>query len=271
MNPCGIILKTIDSGVTWTSTGINHVLNSVYFPDANTGYAVGGNDYMNPYGVIFKTTDGGDTWSELSSGTTHPLHSVFFTDVNTGYVAGDYGTIRKTINGGTTWTALQSGTSDYFNSVYFSTANKGYVVGNGGILKTINSGITWIADSSGTWNTLNSVFFTDTATGYVVGYSGTILKTGNGGETSVKRLPPQENSFTIYPNPANNRIRIITTKSVQEEILVTILTISGDPMMNDRFRYSNQIEMDVSMLAKGIYLVKIQTEEGMEVKKLVVE
>ena len=42
-------------------------LSSVYFTDANTGYAVGG------FGTIVKTTNGGTTWTALSSGTTNDL------------------------------------------------------------------------------------------------------------------------------------------------------------------------------------------------------
>jgi hypothetical protein len=41
--------------------------------------------------------------------------------------------------------------------------------------------------------------------------------------------------------------------------------------MLDKFRNQNKIELDVSTLARGIYLVKIQTKTGLEVKKLVME
>jgi LEA14-like dessication related protein len=58
---------------------------------------------------------------------------------------------------------------------------------------------------------------------------------------------------------------------VQEEIVVVIFTIKGEQVMNKKFRNQNQVEIDVRTLAKGIYLVKIQSGEGMEVKKLVVE
>jgi photosystem II stability/assembly factor-like uncharacterized protein len=93
----GIILKTINGGTTWTivyqGTG-GQFLYSVYFPGADTGYAVG------QAGIILRTIDGGSTWSVLTSGTTNELFSVFFTDPNTGYVVGKGGTILKTTNGG---------------------------------------------------------------------------------------------------------------------------------------------------------------------------
>ena len=57
----GTILKTIDGGTTWTtlSSGTTNDLNSVYFTDANTGYAVGDT------GTILKTIDGGTTWTAI--------------------------------------------------------------------------------------------------------------------------------------------------------------------------------------------------------------
>jgi hypothetical protein len=157
-------------------------------------------------------------------------------------------------------------------SVFFPTSNTGYIVDQGGeIIKTTNGGNSWTVDSSGTWNSLSSVFFTDSTTGYVVGHTGTILKTGNGGVDFIEQHITTGTKFAICPNPANDRITITGTKMVQEEIVVVIFTIKGEQVMNKKFRNQNQVEIDVRTLAKGIYLVKIQSGEGMEVKKLVVE
>lgn len=46
-----LVLKTKDGGTTWSSlsVGADYNLTSVFFPDRNMGYAVGGD------GAIFKT------------------------------------------------------------------------------------------------------------------------------------------------------------------------------------------------------------------------
>lgn len=51
----GLILKTTDGGLTWKTqnTGIRANFNDVFFVDAITGYAVGGNS-------VIKTTSGGE-------------------------------------------------------------------------------------------------------------------------------------------------------------------------------------------------------------------
>jgi len=264
-------LKTLDGGATWIPTPIDHVLNSVFFINSDTGFAVGGNDYGNYNGVILKTTDAGATWNELSSGTTHPLRSVFFIDANTGFAVGDFGTIIKTTDGGNTWNSEQSGTIMPFYSVWFTNMNKGYVVGTDGIYKTLNGGLNWTADSSGTWNSFTSVCFTDSTTAYVVGASGCILKTGNGGTSSIETKQKVAEKFLLYPNPANQEIRITTLKRNQEEINIIIFKMNGEEILNQHYRNSSQVEIDVSMFLKGIYLVKIQDKEAAEVKKLMIE
>ena len=110
-------------------------LKSVYFTNANTGYAVGGN------GTIMKTIDGGTNWIRQNSGTAYNIYSVCFTDFNTGYAVGNYGTILKTINGGTDWMTLSSGATNMLLSVYFPSPDIGYIVGYyGTILKTTDGG-----------------------------------------------------------------------------------------------------------------------------------
>jgi photosystem II stability/assembly factor-like uncharacterized protein len=79
------------------NSGTTNNLNSVYFTDANTGYAVGDS------GTIIKTNDGGDNWGIQSSGTSADLYSVQFTDSLTGYAVGDSSIILKTIDGGENW------------------------------------------------------------------------------------------------------------------------------------------------------------------------
>lgn len=95
---CGIILKSVNGGITWSqlSNSNTNNLNSVFFTDANNGWAVGGNG-MAP-GPILNTIDGGNTWI-LSTNASVTLNSVYFPSPNIGYVCGENGTIMK-YNGG---------------------------------------------------------------------------------------------------------------------------------------------------------------------------
>ncbi len=194
----GKILKTTDAGANW-AIQTNADGKSVYFTDANTGYSVG---YS---GTIIKTIDGGTNWTVQTSGTTNNLMSVYFTDANTGYAVGYSGTIIKTIDGGTNWTTQTSGTTNDLMSVYFTVANTGCTVGYGGtILKTIDGGTNWTTQTSGIGVDLYSVYFTVANTGYAVGDMGTILKTINGGTNWTVQTNGTTNClFSVYFPDAN--------------------------------------------------------------------
>jgi hypothetical protein len=77
--------------------------------------------------------------------------------------------------------------------------------------------------------------------------------------------------ITIYPNPATNKISIATNSNLQGETTICIFNMNGALLQQKMFQSQNLIEMDVSNLAKGFYLVKIQTKKEIETKKLVVQ
>lgn len=183
-----MIRKTTNGGTTWSyqdsdlDDDDDITLRSVFFIDANTGFAVGDD------GTIIKTTDGGNDWDDRTSGTTRTLRSVFFINASTGWVVGSDGTIRKTTNGGTTWVAQDSDLDDDDNitlyDVQFIDANTGWAVGSDGvILKTTDGGNDWDEQNSHTGETLRGIHFVNANVGYAVGDEGVIRRTTNGGAT----------------------------------------------------------------------------------------
>lgn len=106
-----------------------------------------------------------------------------------------------------------------------------------------------------------------------MGENGTILKTSNGGSPIgyIEENASPNSTFTIYPNPASNNITITDYRKLPEESIISIFNVTGDQVMYAKFKHLTSIEMDVSMLTRGIYLVKIKTKEGIESKKLVIQ
>lgn len=76
-------------------------INSFYFVDESTAFAVGG------LGAILRTTDGGATWARAITGTQSALRKVVFLDALNGAVAGDNELLLTTADGGNHWTAQQ--------------------------------------------------------------------------------------------------------------------------------------------------------------------
>ena len=81
-----------------TSGTTNH-LNSVFFIDADNGWAVGDS------GTIIHTSDGGNNWNVQPSTTTDELKSVQFVDINNGWISG-WSTLLRTTDEGQNWIDL---------------------------------------------------------------------------------------------------------------------------------------------------------------------
>jgi photosystem II stability/assembly factor-like uncharacterized protein len=283
-----MVLSTNDGGLTWTGQSLlrgrwdseGFKLNSVFFTSADTGFVVGHTGGWMPNGKLYKTVNGGKDWTILTPpelGYFVVFYSVFFTNAKTGYVSGlsstgmmdGYPTILKTIDGGLTWNNYFCGITGV---IYFPDADTGYIVGGGAIQKTTDGGTTWSNPLYVTGNALHSISFPNSETGYIVGDNGTILKTTNGGGlVSAAITQKVESTFTIYPNPATNKISIATNSNQQGETTICIFNMNGALLQQTKFQSQNLIELDVSNLTKGIYLVKIQTNKGIETKKLVVQ
>jgi photosystem II stability/assembly factor-like uncharacterized protein len=182
--------KTNNGGLSWNSQLPDGCfINSIYFINANTGYAVGSNNTGNS--IIFKTINGGTDWEERIYDNSYELRSVYFVNASTGFAVGINGTILKTTDAGNSWLSPNSvPISNVLLSVYFTDANTGYISGGfmgGAIYKTTDGGVSWNSQLM-TDDPIPSIYFTDINTGYAVGNSGLILQTTNGGTTWIPQI-----------------------------------------------------------------------------------
>ncbi|PQV49014.1 putative secreted protein (Por secretion system target) [Jejuia pallidilutea] len=75
-----------------------------------------------------------------------------------------------------------------------------------------------------------------------------------------------ENGFNIYPNPTEGMVYIKNKQSINATIL--IYDVRGSNLFN-KIIDTSEIQIDVSSLSKGIYLLKIQAENNQFVKRIV--
>lgn len=74
-------------------------------------------------------------------------------------------------------------------------------------------------------------------------------------------------TFSIYPNPANGMVNIksdVTMKSVK------IMNYAGQVVYN-RIASGNDLQINTSEIAAGVYVLQIETEEGTSTQKLIIE
>jgi len=201
------------------------------------------------------------------------LYSVYFVNNEIGYIAGEgigSGTILKTTNGGLNWIIQNSGTANALYTLYFCNENTGYVVGGAGtILKTIDGGTNWTSQYSGTSNLLFTVYFSDPNIGYVAGDNGTILMTTNGGITvgvSDNNIPSSR-SLKIYPNPSLDEVTIESSLVLTKSQL-SIMNMNGQQVISRQIT-EPKIQLDISNLPSGIYVVRLINGKSVEVGKFV--
>lgn len=94
------IFKTTDGGNSWLQSTIvnNHpiLINSIYFPSPDTGYAVGEGQYEN----ALRTIDGGLTWTVSETNSSTRFCKVYFKDNLNGLAFGNLGVVMETTTGG---------------------------------------------------------------------------------------------------------------------------------------------------------------------------
>jgi photosystem II stability/assembly factor-like uncharacterized protein len=191
----GIILKTINGGLNWTSLydpQMNYY-HTIYFFNSLTGFAAG---FSSSTGSnIKKTTNGGINWISTNSPLLSQVYKLSFPAPATGYAATKYGVFGKTTDSGLNWNML--GPFDNFSTggIVFTDEFTGYWVGgsyntNEHIRKTTNGGLNWTGTEVDNIYFLNDVKFKNENTLFICGYfqdssgtnyDGLIFKSTNAG------------------------------------------------------------------------------------------
>src|SRR3954468_16094273 len=148
----GTLLKTTDSGATWTriATGITGNLNQVRLLDANTVFIGAGC-------LLRRSDDGGQTFRRIlatSSERQCPANvtSFYFVSAQVGYVLLSDGTVQRTDDGGQSFqqrTAVPgtaaTGTAPSLppHDIWFVSDTTGFAISGGTLFRTTDGGNSW--------------------------------------------------------------------------------------------------------------------------------
>lgn len=70
--------------------------------------------------------------------------------------------------------------------------------------------------------------------------------------------------FNVYPNPAKDKVVIEAQSSIQQ---VTLMGIKGE-LLEDRKTNANKVELNLEGYSKGVYIVRVVTENGVATQKI---
>lgn len=259
-----------------SSSGV--VIGLLFGADANNAVAAKGSR-------VHKTTNGGTSWTEISTGleTLNADSDIIFklTDnplnANQMSIASNKG-IYTTTDGGANWTRINN---TYAHNVKHSTVNNGHIMVATHDSDTSQFGLRYSKDSGATWTSISNEEMMHLSSTNVLGSTdfnfygnfvdiyvttsglGVIKYTLDLNTMSVG--DPEliaGSTVSIYPNPATDVVNIASKENIAS---VEIIGLSGQKLMT-----SNEKQINVSHLNKGIYIVKITTVDGKtETKKLI--
>ena len=133
------------------------------------------------------------------------------------------------------------------------------------VFDPVNSGLAeWsvfdfaIANSGKAWITTN---------GGLSSYDGS-LKPRDRGTYSSAQMIAKNNSFKIYPNPANNRLTLHLPRNQFQTYKLASLT--GETLIMGQFKGESVKTIDVSNLSPGVYLLEVKTGNTVMAKKVMV-
>jgi len=130
------------------------------------------------------------------------------------------------------------------------------------------SGVFWDGVSGGKDNLMGFriIHPTDTAYGWIlIGSNAVKVKSFaiQKTVTGIKQLDNNNVQVEVYPNPANNYIKVTATKNITEIKLIDVL---GKEVIN-----SEEKNIDINSFNDGVYFVRVETGEGILTKKIIVQ
>lgn len=102
---------------------------------------------------------------------------------------------------------------------------------------------------------------------------GTMVEVG-GLNTSTQDLELIGLQFNIFPNPAGDYINISLQNEATEEGVLSLYNMNGQTLVEQKVNINQSVQvipMSVEAIAAGFYFVKVQTNEGIAVKKIIIE
>lgn len=253
-------------------------VNGIYFDDAVSGKV------MIAIGThIYKTEDGGETWTNSSGGLEELVADVdLIIDLAVNPLNPDQFSISTnkgiftSVDGGDNWTKIYE---NLVYKTYHSPVTEGHIVGI-----VLNSAISdfslvYSSDAGETWEQLeNDDLLKTAATDATVKFQeesaevyigsidlGLMLYTIDLHELGNEGIPAISSLIEAYPNPVND---ILNLESDANILTVSLYSLTGQLLLTKPIG-STSTQLDVSFLADGIYLLRVENETGMETLRII--
>ncbi len=262
----GQIFRSDNNGALWTeiSNGLPSSTSAMTtcfaYKDGNVFEGMTGEG-------VYKSSNNGLNWTASNNGMTEPVvYSLLVS--GTTILAATLDGLYASVDDGSNWNSISLGIP-YFTAYCFAKSGSNLYMGTDkGIFLSTNDGATW--DSINTGLTNRNV--------EMLAINGTYLF-ANERQTGVWRRPLTEiigmkeinklDDLALFPNPAIDEINIETPQTLQEAF-VSVYNINGVLLFSQPIHESKTV-IDISMLATGVYFIKLNSNKSSKVEKFIKE
>ncbi len=284
------ISRSSDDGAIWANSSISGYQNGEFqiLNSATNMSSTVGDTLWNgtSAGRIVRFTNYGQSSQFLNTslGTATTISSVAFQDHLHGLCysrnAANNNRIARSMDGGTTWAVLaqQPGNTIGWNIAAVPDAPGFYVLASnynftmGKVAVTTNSGASWSIDDLK--QSLNAVVFTSPSTGWIgagkiVSASQPAMFKYTGSPLVSTKIPNELPGFSISPNPVSDVVHFnFDDSNDTKPVAVTLTDLAGRRVFSGKIADK---QLNVQRLPRGIYFLKVETAQGVAVRKMVRE
>jgi len=275
----GSFHKTIDGGISWTQL---YDYSLTQYPDlGSTSLCKHQNNNQicrvnKEYFMI--SNDAGVNWEERVMFNNYARHNTVKSNGNIiascGYAATS-GIVSTSIDDGITWSNYLAPEIDEFLDIEIVNDSVLYAVGRtntgfeNNIYKTTDGGINWSIQHYSTplsfYPQITEIECTNEYSCLIGGFYNLLAHTFNGGGFSYPaQIKEHKNSLKLYPNPVSDFLNINSTKIIEK---IEIYNIQGVLILKQNSSNNTNIQLNISNLAKGYYIAKTNTKNGVETVK----
>jgi photosystem II stability/assembly factor-like uncharacterized protein len=269
------LLRSDDSGKTLiqiNKPAANYTIEAaVYLGDSTI--LITGLNYLSNRVEINKTYNWGASWQLVYSDSLN--YSSLALNGSNGFATSWKGYIVKTTDAGNTWTKMKiAGDSVNFTKVKYGGDGYPYllatnlVYAGGYVFGSDNNGQTWHSVLVDSANWLTDISMPTAGTGYVI-TNRKLYKTSNGGGLGlhVGNIPGIAKDVKLYPNPASGWLSIEAPPSVE----IKAMALYDDAGKCIGKWEGQRQRINVAGFAKGIYYMRVEANETVFTKKLILE
>jgi photosystem II stability/assembly factor-like uncharacterized protein len=262
------LFQTTDHGANWEEIPASHINGGISAIAVRGKYI-----YTGGIGALLRTSNDGLSWVDLGQYLPMAEVSTILSLDSVTYIGTAGKGIFRFLYDDTYMESVSSGLSNYNisdiiqqNGILFASTY------GGGVFVSVNGGKRWFPFNGGLQNLntkklggANLQVYTATSTGAFqtihASFDNIMIL------SSVNAVEP-DLALTLFPNPANG---VISYKSASTDLAFEIYNLSGELVYSKASDGLSAGTIDLTGQARGVYLMKIRSADGITVKRIVLD